>query len=188
MLNKTSFTIGGLLLLGSLATTAIAKPVSAEPLSEQSDSNSREMLISQLRGHETYQKEEQLNPNDYVYGTVRGAAGSILSIELEEGDSIQVESTAARPGDDVILTQEGDDYEFVGQAQPAWILTLQEDYKLNMAAETGSATSTTSVQEETQMEQTDTVTPEPAPVPEPQQTEPAPVPEEQPEEPVRGMW
>jgi hypothetical protein len=188
VLNKTSFTIGGVILSCAIASVPIAKPANAEPVSEQHHSNSSEMLVSQLRGHETYQDQEQLNPNDYVYGTVKGAAGSMLSIELEEGDSVLVESTSARPGDDVILTKEGDDYEFVGQAQPAWIMTLQEDYKLNMAAETGSATSSTTSVEQEEMEQTDTVTPSPAPVPEPQQTEPAPAPEEEPAEPVQGLW
>lgn len=188
MLNKTSFTVSGVLLLCSLATTAIAKPASAE---------SPEMLISQLRGHETYKKEEQMNLSEYTLGKVRGRAGNLLSVELmdmssteiKDGDGRIIMEGSANPGDDVLLKEEDGDYELVGPAHPAWITKLQKDYKWKMSGETGSATSrTTSVDREREMEPTDTVTPSPAPVPEPQQTEPAPAPQTKPEEPVRGMW
>jgi hypothetical protein len=176
------------LLLGSLAVTGIATAVNAEPVSS-------EFTIAQLRGHNTYIGEAQLNPSQYVYGRVRGAAGNIISVELEDGTTMQVknginhmESYGVRPGDDVILSREDDDYTFIGTAEPAWILTLQDDYGLDIAAEQSGTRDRTAYDYEqpSQMQETQ---PEVTPAPVEQQPEPQTTPESPSNsEPVRGQW
>jgi hypothetical protein len=137
MLGQTNRTCTGVLLFCALAATAIAEAANASPVREQSNHISPGFTISQLGGHDTYEEGgTQMNPDEYVYGTVRGKVGSMLLIELEDGETLAVKdgeshirNRVLHSGDEVIMTQEDDEYTLVGLAHPAWILTLQEDYK-----------------------------------------------------------
>lgn len=136
MLFNKAHALTEMLLLASFSSVAVA-PAIAEPIQISDNTATSEMLVSQLLGHETYEGSsgEQMNMADYKLGTVRGRAGTLLSIEIKDGDSIILEGSA-NPGDDVILTEEDGDYELVGQAHPYWITTLEEDYKYKMSADT----------------------------------------------------
>ncbi|MBR8830476.1 MAG: hypothetical protein N5P05_000050 [Chroococcopsis gigantea SAG 12.99] len=108
------------LALLSAATISAALPVHAE------------ILVSQLRGHETYAKEPQMNMSDYVVGRVRGAVGGILSVQFyqpvtvgnREVKGVNV-SGGATPGDDVIFQIIDDKLVFVGPAHPYWVTRLK---------------------------------------------------------------
>jgi hypothetical protein len=188
LINK-SHALTGMLLLASCSAVSIA-PAIAETTQILDNHSSSEMLVSQLLGHDTYEGSsgEQMNMADYKLGTVRGRAGTLLSIEVKDGDSIILEG-AANPGDDVILTEEDGDYELVGQAHPYWITMLEEDYKYKMSAETkGTALSerTASLWARLKENEGGTVAlPEQESSMGRQYSETVPEPQA---EPVRGMW
>jgi hypothetical protein len=192
---QKSHALTGMLVLVSLSAVSVT-PASAEPTQAELSTPAVEMQISQLLGHETYKEEEQMKLSDYTIGRVRGRAGTLLSVELmdtsgeeiTEGDGNIIVSGEANAGDDVLLTEEDGEYEYVSQAHPYWITKLQEDYKWKMAAETkGTPLSerTASLWQTLAQNEgrTVTISPlEPAPAT-------APVGGEYPEaEPVRGMW
>lgn len=137
MLQQNSHALTGILILASLSAVA-ATPAIAEP------TQTSQTLISQALGHDTYEGGEgQMSFSDYVLGRVRGRTGNYSSIELmnmegteaKEGNGRVIMEGSANPGDNVLLTEEDGEYEFVGPAHPAWITELQEDYKWNMSAE-----------------------------------------------------
>jgi hypothetical protein len=193
VLQKNTRVLAALLTLGSLS---VAVPAIAEPTTEQFNNPFSGNLLSQLLGHETYEEGgEQLQLSDYTLGRVRGKAGNIMSVELMDmsGDQIQggagrvIMKGEANPGSDVLLTEEDGNYELVGAAHPAWITTLQEDYKWKMSAENkGTPLAERTAQYWQALEQNAgrSVTISPL---EPQQ--PAVSNEVPPQpEPVRGMW
>nr|WP_199309451.1 hypothetical protein [Microcystis viridis] len=129
--NKISLVAGfaGLVAL----TTVGAVPVQAGP-------QNNEILISQLRGHNTYRGEPQLNPGDYVLGRVRGTVGGIMSIQLIRPVTVDgkeifsgdfADGTTARivgdatGGDDVILQVVDGKLVYVGKARPYWVSRLK---------------------------------------------------------------
>jgi hypothetical protein len=129
--NKISLVAGfaGLVAL----TTLGAVPAQAEP-------ENNEILISQLRGHNTYRGEPQLNPGDYVLGRVRGTVGGIMSIQLIRPVTVDgkeifsgdfADGTTARivgdatGGDDVLLQVVDGKLIYVGKARPYWVSRLK---------------------------------------------------------------
>jgi hypothetical protein len=129
--NKISLVAGfaGLVAL----TTLGAVPAQAEP-------QNNEILISQLRGHNTYRGEPQLNPGDYILGRVRGTVGGILSIQLIRPVTVDgkeifsgdfADGTTARivgdatGGDDVLLQVVDGKLIYVGKARPYWVSRLK---------------------------------------------------------------
>lgn len=131
MFNKISLVAGfaGLVAL----TTLGAVPAQAEP-------QNNEILISQLRGHNTYRGEPQLNPGDYILGRVRGTVGGILSIQLIRPVTVDgkeifsgdfTDGTTARVvgdamgGDDVLLQVVDGKLVYVGKAHPYWVSRLK---------------------------------------------------------------
>jgi hypothetical protein len=129
--NKISLVAGfaGLVAL----TTVGAVPAQAGP-------ENNEILISQLRGHNTYRGEPQLNPGDYVLGRVRGTVGGIMSIQLIRPVTVDgkeifsgdfAEGTTARivgdatGGDDVLLQVVDGKLIYVGKARPYWVSRLK---------------------------------------------------------------
>lgn len=147
MLNKSAKTITGVLVaLAAYGISAI--PAQAKPVSAQ-----KNVLISQLAGHNTYMKQDQLLWKNYAVGRVRGKVGNILMIEflkygvfpgyidLGNGNKmthLHIEG-AAEPGDDVIVRPKfvngkyaGWDFidakyiqTFVSQANPYWVTRLK---------------------------------------------------------------
>ncbi|MCA2660026.1 MAG: hypothetical protein IM496_16495 [Microcystis sp. M049S2] len=131
MFNKISLVAGfaGLVAL----TTLGAVPAQAGP-------QNNEILISQLRGHNTYRGEPQLNPGDYILGRVRGTVGGIMSIQLirlvtVDGKEIFngdfADGTTARivgdatGGDDILLQVVDGKLVYVGKARPYWVSRLK---------------------------------------------------------------
>ena len=131
MFNKISLVAGfaGLVAL----TTLGAVPAQAEP-------QNNEILISQLRGHNTYRGEPQLNPGDYILGRVRGTVGGILSIQLIRPVTVDgkeifsgdfADGTTARivgdatGGDDVLLQVVEGNLIYVGKARSTCVSRLK---------------------------------------------------------------
>lgn len=180
MINQSFHKFTGAVLFAALTAVTI-HPAQAE-------NNPNSLLLSQLRGHETYLKEEQMVLSDYVVGRVRGAAGGILSVDFAEpvtvGDRTvrrTLVSGAAVPGDDVIFRVEDGALNFVGAAHPSWIS------RLNLKDEGPGSNANTRAQllQELQTERQIGLPPLP---PETRTfvAEPEPTPE--PAVPVRGLW
>jgi hypothetical protein len=186
--NKISLVAGcaGLVAL----TTLGAVPVQAEP-------QNNEILISQLRGHNTYKGEPQMNPGDYVLGRVRGTVGGILSIELMRKVTVDgkemfygdfADGTTARVtgsamgGDDVILQMVDGKLVYVGLAHPYWIS------RLKLKSET--ATSSNRAELLRELNEKEPAWGLPALPPETRTfTEVAPEPASEPSvSPIRGLW
>jgi hypothetical protein len=186
--NKISLVAG---CAGLVALTILgAVPVQAEP-------QNNEILISQLRGHNTYKGEPQMNPGDYILGRVRGTVGGILSIELMrvvtvDGKEIMsgefADGTTARitgdatGGDDVLLQLVDGKLVYVGKAHPYWIS------RLKLKSET--ATSSNSSQLLRELNEKEPAWGLPALPPETRTfTEVAPEPASEPSvSPIRGLW
>ena len=139
MLNKKLQALahtGLMLCLGA----AITAPATAEPTDKDS------YLLSQLPGYETTQGEPQLSNTNYQIGEIvnvidsMGVGPNVVTVRIaQEGGETEIirkyldEPSAAnlRVGDAVLVSQEGEDYDIVGPAQPRWLLTLVEDYNVD---------------------------------------------------------
>jgi hypothetical protein len=202
VLQQNSHALTGVLILASLSAVA-ATPAIAEPTQERVNNQPSETLISQALGHDTYEEGgEQMSFSDYILGRVRGRTGNYLSVELMNMEGTEVKAGegrvimegSANPGDNVLLTEEDGEYEFVGVAHPAWITELQEDYKWNMSAEmkgTPLKERTASLWQTLAQNEGRTATTAPVetePQPETGEEYPSEPAEEYPSEPVRGMW
>lgn len=123
-------------LLGTAGLFAVTALVTSPVRAEQPN----ELLIGQLRGHETWNKEPQMDAAKYVLGRVRGTVGGILSVELLKAytvDGKELMNTEAvtgysqrivgdaKGGDDVIFEVVDGKLVFVGQAHPYWISRLK---------------------------------------------------------------
>jgi hypothetical protein len=124
-------------ILVALAAYGVsAVPANAKPMTTKQD-----VLVSQLSGHDLYNKGSQLVMSDYAIGRVRGAVGSILQIELlkygEFPGYMQIGDTKfthlnmpgnAQPGDDVIIRYVSGSKRLelggASLAHPAWISRL----------------------------------------------------------------
>lgn len=188
MFNKISLVAGfaGLVAL----TTVGAVPAQARP-------QNNEILISQLRGHNTYRGEPQLNPGDYILGRVRGTVGGIMSIQLIRPVTVDgkeifsgdfADGTTARivgdatGGDDVILQVVDGKLVYVGKARPYWVSRLKLKSEIT--------TSTNRSQLLREVNQKEPAWGLPALPPETRTfTEVAPQPAAEPSvSPIRGLW
>ncbi|ACK68874.1 conserved hypothetical protein [Gloeothece citriformis PCC 7424] len=140
-MNNISRTFAGAAALLSLAVFC-PNPANAEPT---------EQLISQLRGHETYQGAGDIAASDIYIGRVRGISGDVISIELidpivVEGKEYRTINTKATgtvarrvlaksdynnnsigypiPGDDVGVAYQDGQWVIVGRYQPYWVTRL----------------------------------------------------------------
>ncbi len=173
-------------VVAALAACGIsAMPSQAEPVPAQKSS---EVLVSQLAGHDVYNKTPQMLIGDYAIGRVRGVIGNILFIEfLKYPQSLSSAgyftvgnqrythlhlTGSAQPGDDVMVrrTSDGKAWE-VGVAHPAWIsrLNLKEVPTFERSAVNFESTAPVSLPP-VQPSQPPAYRPAPAPAP------------------VRGMW
>ncbi|PSF31328.1 hypothetical protein C7H19_22805 [Aphanothece hegewaldii CCALA 016] len=180
MINQTFHKLTGAVLF--IALTA----VTASPAKAETDPNST--LISQLRGHNTYLKEEQLILSDYEIGRVRGAVGGILSVEFFEPVTVgnrTIRRTqvvgGAQPGDDVIFKVEDDKLVFVSAAKPTWIS------RLNIKDEGNFVSNRAEIWKELERSQ-EVGLPPLAPETRTFVAEPEPVTAPAVEAPIRGLW
>lgn len=197
MLSKSVKILTGALLAAAALGVSIL-PAQAKPVAAQS-----EILLSQLGGHQTYKKQNQLVLSNYAIGRVRGKVGNILSVQFlpyasfpgfvrmdANGDrkmtSINIEG-AAEPGDDVIMRPSFDsDGAFDG-----WEL-IEKDYIPAIISTAFPRWITRINYKEVAAVETSAIDFEPsAPVglPPVERSAPAPVaPAPAPSGPVRGLW
>jgi hypothetical protein len=194
VLKNTSHTLAGTALLVALSAASVV-PAIAEPINAP-DSN--QILISQLRGHDVYRGDEQMEYPKYVIGTVVGMTGDIIAVKFPEPvkvndedithinvGGVSVDMGGTGPifgGKDVIFMIEKDDnghehLTYVGAAHPAWILKLIENgYKIS--ADQHQMNLATIDWGQTQAVALPPMQAESVPAPQPEVST----------EPIRGMW
>ena len=113
--------------LGLSLGSSIISPAHA---SELADHSSDEILISQLRGHNTYDGRPQIrwDDDDYSVGTVVGASGGLLSIVVEDGTLLQAEGDVRLGSNVLVAPDENGNYYLVMASESEWILPLEQDY------------------------------------------------------------
>jgi hypothetical protein len=128
---KTAKKITGMLLFLSVSAVSVA-PAIAETTSEANQT----FTISQLEGHDTYNKEPQMDMSKYILGTVVGQAGDLVSVKLSDGKVFQAPfydpSNPYVVGSNVLVMEENGVYSVVGLAHPAWITPLVDNYGLKL--------------------------------------------------------
>lgn len=178
--------------LGLLLTTTSIKPAQAFQFNTQdkestSDSQS---LISQLRGHETYMGQPQIEWGDNMLGRVIAKSGDIMFIKTEEGAVFQAYGTFC-PGSDVLVGKNADGgYYLVDRAHSQWISVLQSKYGYKRLDGTSVALNERTAAIWAEMKTQSTTTRE---IPTRVQTTPAPSYRPQPQDsqynqPIRGLW
>jgi hypothetical protein len=132
--------------LTAILVALAAYGVSAVPAQANPIASKKEVLVSQLTGHDLYNKGSQLMLSDYAIGRVRGAVGNILFIELlkypgsasaagyysyMDRSNNETRYThlhlpgSAQPGDDVMISRTASNGIWtVSTAHPAWISRL----------------------------------------------------------------
>lgn len=119
----SSLGLGVLLSLISLSTVK-AETKEATTASE----NSPELMISQLRGHNTYMGESQIEWGNYSLGRVVGKSGGIIFILLEDGTSFTAAGDV-RPGSNVLVVKNDyGRYSLVQASEAEWISILKSKY------------------------------------------------------------
>lgn len=117
----------GLGVLLSLVFLSSVKAQTIDTTTSTSDKES-ELIISQLRGHNIYRGEPQLEWGDFLLGRVVGKSGDIMFIVLEDGTSFTASGDVC-PGSDVLVIKNADGrYSFVQAAESRWISVLQSKY------------------------------------------------------------
>jgi hypothetical protein len=187
--NLSSLTV---MSLGLLLSTTSLKPAQAFQLNIQgnesrSDSQS---LISQLRGHDTYMGQPQIEWGDNMLGRVIAKSGDILFIRTEEGAVFQANGTFC-PGSDVLVGKNANGgYYLVDRAHSQWISVLQSKYGYKRLDGTSVALNERTAAIWAEMKTQSTTNRE---IPPRVQTTPAPTFTPQPQgsqynEPIRGLW
>lgn len=175
-----------------LFLTAGVNSVEASTIKNEQTSNSdAKTLISQLRGHDTYNSGEQMEWGNYTLGRVIGKSGDILFIRNENGAVFQANGGFC-PGSDVLVHQaENGRYYLVSGAHPQWISRLKSKYGWKQV-ETSGALNERTAAIWASMGQSSSTTREiprreiisaPAPTYTPQ-----PQVEQQYNQPIRGLW
>lgn len=173
--------------LGLCLSTVTINPAQS---SEVTDNNGNDILISQLRGHDSFDGNSQRLWQKYSMGRVVGKSGDKIFIDVEDGGSFQADGyvrpyTYIRPGSDVIVgTDSNGEYYLVSATKSEWISRLETDYGLDR-----NEIAITPLNERTApiwaaLEAPDTMT-----VTQILGTETTPnIPERQYTSPVRGLW
>ena len=183
VLTKSVKTLTGILVaLAAYGVSAV--PADANPIA-----NKKEVLVSQLAGHDLYNKGSQMVLSDYGIGRVRGVIGNVMFIQIlkypgsvssagymmrnnERLGKFQAIGSA-QPGDDVKIRYDSNTKIWeTSTAHPAWIsrLNLKEIPTFEKTAIDFESTAPVSLPP---------VQPSAPPV-----YTPAPAPEA----PIRGMW
>ncbi|WP_373478772.1 hypothetical protein [Geminocystis sp.] len=115
--------------LGLFLGANTIKPVQAFEINPQTtESSSSELLLSQLRGHNTYMGQPQIEWGDSMLGRVIGRSGGIMFIRAEDGVVFHANGGFC-PGSDVLVGKaDNGQYYLVGQAESQWISRLQSKY------------------------------------------------------------
>ena len=182
MLTKSVKTLTGILVaLAAYGVSAV--PADANPVASK-----KEVLVSQLTGHDLYNKGSQLMLSEYAIGRVRGVVGNIMFIEFLKypgslssagyfmrGDQRYTHvhlPGSSQPGDDVMIRYDSNSKIWAAStAHPAWIsrLNLKEVPTFEKTAIDFESTAPVSLPP-VQPSAPPVFTPEPAPMP------------------VRGLW
>jgi hypothetical protein len=182
VLTKSVKTLTGILVaLAAYGVSAV--PAQANPFSTK-----KEVLVSQLTGHDLYNKGSQLMLSEYAIGRVRGVVGNIMFIEFLKypgsmssagyfmrGDQRYTHihlPGSAQPGDDVMVSYNSNAKVWqASTAHPAWIsrLNLKEVPTFEKSAIDFESTAPVSLPP-VQPSAPPVFAPEPAPMP------------------VRGLW
>ena len=110
--------------LGLCFTTIGINPAHSSELLDMKE----EVLISQLRGHDTYDGSGQIDWKNYSLGRVISSSGSIKWIRVEDGTVFHTNSSS-RAGSDVLVGKdENGEYYVVSAAESEWITRLESDY------------------------------------------------------------
>jgi hypothetical protein len=162
--NVSSVTIA----LGLCVTSVSINPAHS---SEIIDAKNDEIVISQLRGHNTYDGGEQIQWDGYVIGRVVSKSGNIMTIKVEDdvdGVTVFHAQGSVSPGSDVLVGKdENGYYYFERAAHPEWISRFDLKQVTVSSTESSYSEPISQLQEETIVEEETVV-------------------EEQ--EPVRGLW
>ena len=144
--------------LGLCFTTIGMNPAHSSEIVE----NKEEVLISQLRGHDTYKSDGngQIDWSNYSLGRVISKSGSITWVRMEDG-TVFHQNSGVRAGSDVLVGRNQDgDYYIVRAAESEWISRLESDYgwQRNTYAETTISERTASIWREIESDSTVTAT------------------------------
>jgi hypothetical protein len=136
--NLSSLTVIGLGLF--LSTTSIKTAQASELKTQNNESTSgASSLISQLRGHDTYMGEPQIEWGDNVLGRVIAKSGEIMFIRVEDG-GVFFANGSYTPGSDVLVGKNADGgYYLVDGAHSEWISILESKYGYKRAEGTTMA-------------------------------------------------
>lgn len=188
--NFSSLTAVGLGLF--LSITPIKTTQAFELKTQDSESRSGfQSLISQLRGHQTYKGEPQIEWGDNMLGRVVGKSGDIMFINVEDGGTFHANGSFS-PGSDVLVGKDADGrYYLVDSARSPWISILQSKYGYKKLDGTSVALNERTAAIWAELNSSPTTTT--AEIPPRAQAAPpttyTPQPEvEQYNEPVRGLW
>jgi hypothetical protein len=187
--NLPSLTAVGLGLF--LSTTSI-KTAQAFQLNTQNNESTlgASSLISQLRGHDGFSGEPQIEWGDNMLGQVVGRSGDIMFIRVEDGGNFHASGNVS-PGSDVLVGKNADGgYYLVNSAHSEWISILESKYGYKRAEGTTTALNERTAAIWAELNTPSTTTTE---IPPRAETAPAtsytPQPQvEQYEQPIRGLW
>jgi hypothetical protein len=175
-----------------LGTTSIktAQAFQLNTQNNESTSSGASSLISQLRGHDTYMGEPQIEWGDNVLGRVIAKSGEIMFITVEGGGTFHANGTFC-PGSDVLVGKNADGgYYLVDRAHSQWISVLESKYGYKRADGTSMALNERTAAIWAELNTARTTTTE---IPPRAETAPAttytPQPQvEQYNQPIRGLW
>jgi CobQ-like glutamine amidotransferase family enzyme len=187
--NLSSLTVIGLGLF--LSTTSIKAAQASQLKGQNNESTSgTSSLISQLRGHDTYMGEPQIEWGDNVLGRVIAKSGDIMFITVEGGGTFTAGGTYC-PGSDVLVGKNADgEYYLVDRAHSQWISILESKYGYKRLDGTSMALNERTAAIWAELNTARTTTTE---IPPRAETAPAttytPQPQvEQYNQPIRGLW
>lgn len=176
---------------GMLLTTGINSVEASTIKNEQTSNSEGKTLISQLRGHDTFNGGSQMAWENYTLGRVIGKSGDILFIRTESGAVFHANGGFC-PGSDVLVQQaENGRYYLVENSHPQWISRLKSKYGWKQVASSGALNERTAAIWAS-MGQSGTTTREIPPreiisTPAPTYT-PQPEVQQQYNQPIRGLW
>ncbi len=127
-MNLKMFSSLGLGVLLSLVSFSSVKAQTQDTPSASTSENSSELIISQLRGHNTHMGEPQIEWEEYLLGRVVGKSGGIIFILLEDGTSFTASGSVAPSSNVLVVKNANGRYSFVQASEAEWISILKSKY------------------------------------------------------------
>ncbi|MBL1209316.1 hypothetical protein [Geminocystis sp. GBBB08] len=187
--NLSSLTALGLGLF--LSTTSLKAAQAFDFKTENNESRSgSQSLFSQLRGHNTYKGEPQIEWGDNTLGRIIAKSGDILFIRTEDGSVFHANGGYC-PGTDVLVGKNADGgYYLVDRAHSQWISSLESKYGYKRLEGNSQALNERTAAIWAQLKSTpSTATIAPRPVTTTPSTTYTPQPQmQQYNQPIRGLW